>query len=151
MEVSNIIALGSLILSLVAFIKSCFAERRSKKLDVILKERELIEKKKADDDAKKADIEVNFVETAKGQMNKLRFYNKGQAIAYNVEFDIPSDKDDLICLRMAKDYLPFPKLQPYQNFDICYYNNSHKSHQTIIMTWDDDFGKNRSKEMVIDM
>jgi hypothetical protein len=28
MEVSNIIALGSLILSLVAFIKSCFAERR---------------------------------------------------------------------------------------------------------------------------
>lgn len=42
-------------------------------------------------------------------------------------------------------------LLPQQCFDIVYVQFSHEPHHTILMTWDDDFGKGRSKEMVVDM
>nr|WP_302195826.1 hypothetical protein [uncultured Prevotella sp.] len=83
--------------------------------------------------------------------NKLKFYNRGKAIAYNVEFKITSDTGANIQLFMDKNYLPFPKLLPQQCFDIVYVQFSHEPHHTILMTWDDDFGKGRSKEMVVDM
>lgn len=38
-----------------------------------------------------------------------------------------------------------------QCFDIVYVEFYHKPHHTILMTCDDDFGKERSKEMVVDM
>lgn len=44
--------------------------------------------------------------------NKLKFYNRGKAIAYNVEFKITSDTGANIQLFMDKNYLPFPKLLP---------------------------------------
>lgn len=84
-------------------------------------------------------------------MDILRFYNKGNSAALNINFSIPSDPEDLISLNMTDDYLPYPKLLPQQNFDVRYYCSSHKPHQTILITWNDDFGKNRAKEMVIDM
>lgn len=151
MDTSNIIALLGLFLSIAAFIISFIANWRSRKLDNVLKQKELDIKNKAEEDAQKADIEVNTVDAPKGQMDILRFYNKGNSAALNINFSIPSDPEDLISLNMTDDYLPYPKLLPQQNFDVRYYCSSHKPHQTILITWNDDFGKNRVKEMVIDM
>ena len=81
MEVSDIIALGSLLVAIIALIKSFLSDRKVKTIDLLLKKRELNKASLEDDENHKADVEVNVVETAKGSNNKLRFYNKGKAAA----------------------------------------------------------------------
>lgn len=82
----------------------------------------------------------------------LKFYNKGNAVASNIKFSIPSDDGiDGIKLRMSGDYLPYPMLQPQQGFEVRYQNISVAPHQKIHIEWDDNFAKGRSKDMVIDM
>lgn len=151
-QLSDFIAAGSLLVATIALVKSFLSDRKVKKLDVLLKEQELQQHSLDIEERKKADVEVQVVETSPKKMNLLRFYNKGVATAYNVSFSIPSDEEDnMIVLKMSNDYLPYPKLISYQNFEIPFYNNSSKPHQTILITWDDDYAKGRSKEMVIDM
>ena len=151
-SVSDYIAAGSLLVAIIALIKSFLSDRKVKTLDLQLKEKELEHHKADEEDLKKADVEVEVIETGPKKMDVLRFYNKGQAAAVNVSFEITSDKGiDEISLNMRSDYLPFPKLLPFQKFEVPFYNNSSKPHQTIMITWDDEFAKDRSKEMVVDM
>ena len=151
-SVSDYIAAGSLLVAIIALIKSFLSDRKVKTLDLQLKEKELERHKADEEDLKKADVEVEVIETGPKKMDVLRFYNKGQAAAVNVSFEITSDKViDEISLNMRSDYLPFPKLLPFQKFEVPFYNNSSKPHQTIMITWDDEYAKDRSKEMVVDM
>lgn len=86
------------------------------------------------------------------QVNKLRFYYKGKAVARNIRFTIHTDDEaDGIQLRMPHDYLPYPQLLPQQSFDIIYINLSDLPHQTILITWEDYFSKERKIEMMVDM
>ena len=152
MEISDYIAAGSLFVAIIALVKSFLSDRRVKKLDVQLKEKELRHHEADEEDSKKADVEVEVIETARKGMNKLRFYNKGRANAENVNFEITSDMGiNEITLNINPDYLPYPKLISYQKFEIPFYNDSGKPHQTIVITWDDEFAKGRSKEMIVDM
>ena len=153
MSFSEWVSLGSFIVAMVALIKSFLSDRKVKSIDLLLKQKELEKSKKADAESQKADIEVNTVETSSGQANKLRFYNKGMSEARNVSFEIkPKEMNDNIQLNIASDYLPFPKLLPQQNFDIFYLKLMVcPPHQTIEITWDDNFAKNRSRVMVVDM
>ena len=149
---SDYIAAGSLLVAIIALIKSFLSDRKVKTLDVQLKEKELEHHKADEEDIKKADVEVEVIETGPKKMDVLRFYNKGQAAAVNVSFEITSDEGiDEITLNMRPDYLPFPKLLSFQKFEVPFYNDSSKPHQTIVITWDDEFAKGRSKEMVVDM
>ena len=138
---ANWIALLSAIISLIAFITSLLTGRKAKALDLKLKEIQLQKQNKEDIESKKADVEVDVIETRRGQNNKLRFYNKGKSVAHNINFEIPSDSDDDIQLLMSKDYLPYPKLQPQQSFDIVYLDYASVPHYTIVICWDDDFSK----------
>lgn len=149
--ISNWIALASVGLSLIALVKSFLTDRKAKKLDLLLMQQQVQKHDEEIIECKKADIEVNVVEMPRGSNNKLKFYNRGKAIAYNVKFKITSDTGANIQLFMDKNYLPFPKLLPQQSFDIVYIQFSHEPHHTILMTWDDDFCKGQSKEMVVDM
>lgn len=152
MEVSDIIALGSLLVAFVALVKSFLSGRKVKAMDLLLKQRELEKASLEDDEIRKADVEVNVVETPQGSYNKLRFYNKGKSSAYNIRFEITSDEGiDAINLRIQQDYLPYPKLLPQQSFDIQFINHGDAPHQTILITWDDSYGKGRSKEIIVDM
>ena len=149
---SDYIAAGSLLVAIIALIKSFLSDRKVTTLDVQLKEKELEHHKADEEDLKKADVEVEVIETGPKKMDVLRFYNKGQAAAVNVSFEITSDEGiDEITLNMRPDYLPFPKLLSFQKFEVPFYNDSSKPHQTIVITWDDEFAKGRSKEMVVDM
>ena len=149
---SDYIAAGSLLVAIIALIKSFLSDRKVKTLDLQLKEKELERHKADEEDLKKADVEVEVIETGPKKMDVLRFYNKGQAAAVNVSFEITSDEGiDEITLNMRPDYLPFPKLLSFQKFEVPFYNDSSKPHQTIVITWDDEFAKGRSKEMVVDM
>lgn len=152
LDVSDYIAAGSLFVAIVALVKSFLSDKKLKRLDIKLKEKELQHHEASEDDAKKADMEVEVIETAPKKMNVLRFYNKGEAAALNVYFEIPSDDvANDITLNMMPDYLPYPKLLPFQKFEIPFYNQRKKPHQTILITWDDGYAKGRKKEMVVDM
>lgn len=149
---SDYIAAGSLLVAVIALVKSFLSDRRVKKLDVLLKEKELQHHEANEKEAMKADVEVEVIETGPKKLNVLRFYNKGQAAAINISFEIPSDDGiDDITLKMSPDYLPYPKLLPYQKFEVPFYDQGSKPHQTILIIWDDEFDKGRSKEMVVDM
>ncbi len=151
-NVSDYIAAGSLLVAVIALVKSFLSDRRVKKLDVLLKEKELQHHEANEKEAMKADVEVEVIETGPKKLNVLRFYNKGQAAAINISFEIPSDDGiDDITLKMSPDYLPYPKLLPYQKFEVPFYDQGSKPHQTILIIWDDEFDKGRSKEMVVDM
>ena len=148
----TIISIISVIISLSAVVVSIFSGRKTRQLDLKLKQMELSSKVKESEESKKAEVEVNVVETASKQANKLRFYNKGKAEARNIRFTIPTDDEtDRIQLRMSNDFLPYPKLLPQQSFDIHYLTLSNLPHQTIIITWEDDFAEERKVEMVVDM
>lgn len=148
----TIISIISVIISLAAVVVSIFSGRKTRQLDLKLKQMELTSKEKESEESKKAEVEVNVVETASKQTNKLRFYNKGKAVARNIRFTIPTDDEaDDIQLRMSNDFLPYPKLLPQQSFDITYLNFSNQPHQTIVITWEDDFSKDRKVEIVVDM
>lgn len=150
MEMSDVFAGISCIIALAAFVQSVVSGRKVKELDLQLKQKELELHNENEADAKKADVEVNMIETAGRKLNILRFYNKGKADAYNVNFEIVSDKDDKdIMLNIDKGLLPYPKLLPFQNFEVPFLNNGNKPYQTILITWDDESGKGRAKEMVI--
>lgn len=148
----TIISAISVLIAFVALLKSFFSDRKTKQLDLRLKQIELARKEKESEESKMASVEVNVVETARKQANKLRFYNKGKATARNIRFTIPTDDEtNGIRLYMNNDYLPYPLLLPQQSFDITYQDFSDLPHQTIVITWEDDFSKNRKVEMVVDM
>ena len=150
--IGTIISVLSVVVSLAALLLSFFSDRKTKQLDLRLKQIELSHKEQELEEVKKASVEVNVVETSSRQTDKLRFYNKGRAVARNISFTIPSDeKKDNIQLNIPMGYLPYPQLLPQQSFDISYLNFSSMSHQTIIITWEDDFSKDRSMTMVVDM
>lgn len=150
--VGTIISAISVLIAFVALLKSFFSDRKTKQLDLRLKQIELARKEKESEESRMASVEVNVVETTRKQANKLRFYNKGKAVARNISFTIPIDDEASgIQLRMSKDYLPYPQLLPQQSFDVPYLDFSDLPHQTIVITWEDDFSKDRKVEMVVDM
>lgn len=149
--ISDWIALGSALVSLVALVMSFLTDRKAKKLDLLLKQQQLIKQQQEEVENLKADVEVNVVEMPRGQNNKLMFYNKGKSAAYQVNFQLPLDTENNISFLMSDKYLPYPKLMPQQNFEVVYVDFGNTPHQTVEITWDDDFAKNRKKEMVVDM
>lgn len=152
MEISDFIASFSAIISLIALIKSFLSDRKTKKLDLLIKQQQIEQHESQSQENKKADVEVNVVFMTNGKLNLLKFYNKGKATANNVKFTIITDEGiDDIQLCMDSDYLPYPKLLPQQNFDVRYLSYSQKNHQTILIEWDDEFAKGRNKEMIVDM
>lgn len=148
MNVGNII---SLVIAGISLVFTIITTVRFQKLDLALKKYELDKNKQEGENLLKADIEVNAVQGLRNQGNRLIFYNRGQADAENISFDITSDPEDQIQLRISDDYLPYPKLIPQQNFEIHYLDFSRKPHHTVKIIWDDSYGKNREKEMVIDL
>jgi hypothetical protein len=151
MGISEYIGIAGFLLALVSFVWNIVTQRKLNKLDVQLKEFEIAKNEKEEAEEKQADVEVNTVDTPKGQLSKLVFYNKGKSTAYNIRIAFPDDTTDEIQLQMTSDYLPYPKLLPQQSFEIRYWYQGRKDHQTVQMTWDDAFDKDRNKDMVIDM
>ena len=85
--IADWLALASVIISFVALIKSFLTDRKAKKMDLQLKQQQIQTHEQAEIESKKADIEVNVVHTPQGEMNILRFYNRGKSLAQNVVFD----------------------------------------------------------------
>ena len=152
MSVSLLVSIGSLAIAAISLIKSFFTDRRAKKLDLILKEKNVEEAKQHEVNKKKANLEANIIETPSGKFNLLRIYNKGEHEATNVRMDISQqDENDEIQLNIEHDYFPYPKLLAQQNIDIPYLTFTNVTHHTVRLIWDDAFGINRFTEIVLDL
>lgn len=153
MNWSLIISLGSLIVAAISLIKSFFTDRKAKRLDLILKEKDVAEKLQCEENKKKADLEANVIDTPSNKLNVLCIYNKGEHEAENIRMEIINDNNDndSIQLNIEDNYFPYPKLLPQQNFDIPYICFSDLPHHTVRLTWDDAFEKGRVKEIVLDL
>lgn len=64
--IANWIALASVIISLVALVKSFLTDRKAKDLDLLLKEQQIQTHKQEVIESQKADIEVNVIQTPRG-------------------------------------------------------------------------------------
>lgn len=150
---SFIISLGSFIVAVVSLVKSFFTDRKTKKLDLIIKQQNVADRQQREENSRKAEMEANVVDTPSGKPNILRLYNKGESEALNVKMSVSSENDnDDIELNIDEDtYFPYPKLLPQQNIDIPYLAFSDLPHHTVKITWDDAFDKDRSKEIVLDL
>ena len=152
MSASLWISLVSVIIAAISLVKSFFTDRKAKKLDLILKEKNVEETKRREENNKKADLEASVIETPSGKRDILRIYNKGEHEATDVRIEISKkDETDMINLLTVDGYFPYPKLLPQQNIDIPYSTYSDLPHHTVRLTWDDAFEINRSKEIVLDL
>ena len=147
MELKDLIPI---VISVASFLFTAYMTIKYQSLDAKVKKLELEKYRQAEEDSRKADIVVSVIPGVR-EANCLIFTNKGCCEAENISFDILSDTEDEIALRIKDDYLPYPKLLHDQSFEVYYYDFSDKPHHTVAITWDDQFGKCRRKEMVIDL
>lgn len=82
---------------------------------------------------KEANIEAKIIKISEGKY-KIRIFNSGAAIAYNVDYDIPKGYNIIT----FKKVTPFEYLEPGKSFDehvIIHHQTSHKCQVKI--TWQD--------------
>ncbi|MBO4427586.1 MAG: hypothetical protein J5771_03785 [Bacteroidales bacterium] len=151
MIVSDYISTVSVLIALSAFIKSLFSGRKVKKLDLELKKRELRDREVEEAEKKKADINVCVLEKSGADSSIMRLTNTGATEARRVMVEILQNGEKEITFNVFKEYLPYPKVQPLQSFDIPYSVYGYKPHYLIRISWDDDYANGREKHMVVDL
>lgn len=79
----------------------------------------------------------------------IRIINKGRAPAFNVRFNYD---DNELEFRTKDGLFPYPKIIPGQYIAL-YFISEYATHihQSITITWDDGFGKNRKTEEIINL
>lgn len=129
----------NLLFSILALVKANRINKVEEKLreyDIKLKEYELEKIEKEKDLEKEANIEAKIIKISEGKY-KIRIFNSGAAIAYNVDYDIPKEYNIIT----FKEVTPFEYLEPGKSFDehvIIHHQSSHK--YLVKTTWKDRAG-----------
>lgn len=151
MGTSDYIALCSLVVSIGALFYSWITDKRLKKQQMQINEQQLAKNAEEDNEKKQAIIEANVYKSDK--IWKVKIYNKGKACARNIRFfsdDI--ENDNCIQLLVSKEQFPYLILYPQNSFELnlmlCV---GHKKTPKIKFIWDDDFGKDREREQVLNL
>lgn len=148
-DLGNIIALIALLLG----IYSAFKSRRLKSLqeEVMLIEKDLkelmLEKEREETSSSfKADLSANIIKLGTGK-SRLKIYNKGKGIATNVRFEEIGDSDIMI---MDEDIFPLEFLEPFQSVEVIISPHAQSARKMKIkLTWDDESGRDLSKDVVV--
>ncbi|MDR0658820.1 MAG: hypothetical protein LBG18_07820 [Mediterranea sp.] len=144
MDTSNWIAFGSLIIAGIALL-------RAWKIDRELKFFELKWYREKEDEKKKALIEAKVYKNEDWWV--INVYNRGLATAHNIRFISPEIADEsksgiIICLDNKQ--IPYPFLHNGGSFDIkAVLAEGHKPIVIAKFIWDDDFGNNNERELVL--
>ena len=94
-------------------------------------------------DAYKAEVSARFVNLGNNK-HRLRVFNKGKADAQNVQLEFPNGNDKII---IDNDHT-IPCIEPGSNKDFVSSGSLGASpYIDITITWDDDFGTGRKKEL----
>ena len=138
----------ALIISIFSFKDSRKASKIQYRLNEVeekLKKYELEEKEKEREEATKANIEARIIKISKGKY-KMKIWNSGKAIAYNVDFKIPDEYKNIVW----RQKVPYEFLEPGKNFEehvILYCGCPDKFQVTT--TWINKEGHEYSKEQIV--
>lgn len=154
MEISDWISVGSFVISSFAAVWAYIANRKCRKNTERLQEIELAEHKKIDEERKKALIEASTVKA--GGRCEIIFHNIGLATARNIrvwaEFMEDSSHKDGISTFPLDGLLPYPLLHSGGSFGIkLILWEGHKSAPIVQITWDDDFGNDNQREVIVNL
>lgn len=95
--------------------------------------------------ARRADISANFV--SMGRNHRLKVFNRGRGTARNVRLECLDD-EDLILKSDIEEKFPVPILEQHQWVEVIAVVHMQSASRTHIrLTWDDECGKDHTKEL----
>lgn len=119
-------------------------EEKIREYDIIIKKAEADRIKAEQEKVPEALIDGRVTKIAQGKY-RLYIFNKGDAPAYNVDYEIEKGS----CVIQHKDVVPFEKLEPGNHFEepaIVIMSGTSKFKMTVI--WEDEDGKRFDKEYI---
>lgn len=119
-------------------------EEKLKEYELALKKHELEKIQAEKNEEKKANVEARIFKISKGSY-RLKVWNSGNAIAYNIEVSIPEEYSIII----MKDKMPFEYLEPGNSFEegvVIHMQSASKF--KVISVWEDDKGNKFSNEQL---
>ena len=151
MEISNWIALASLLFSVFAFVWALTAKTEAKENQKRLQEFELSAHKEREDERKKALIDAR-VYKVDGDW-AINVYNKGAATARNIRLVIPDEKTTSESIPFIDtSSMPYPFLHHGGCFDMILYKaEGGESIAVVRFIWDDDFKNNNERNIVLNL
>lgn len=119
-------------------------DKRIKKQEQLLNELQIRQYKKAEEQEKQAKVECNIIQGNKGG-RKIRFYNSGLFDARNVRIEI-LNKDTLEGVEMIGNWGPYELITPRNGHreERIFLCEGHTDVLQLRITWDDDYGNDRS-------
>lgn len=155
MDASAWIALFALIVSIYTIISSEIRNKRNKKENKHLQERQneltrlLLEKETENFiDNKKADLGARVVKIGKG--TRVKVFNKGKSTAYNVMLYIDDNEDNPLLTSDLKEKFPYEMLHPHEDIELLASTYlGMQSKYKIELSWSDDSNKYNKKDIYI--
>lgn len=151
-----IMPIAAVMVSVIALIKSnkCTEvqvklsemEHKLQEYDLAIKKYQLDKIENEMNRKKKACVEARVINIAKGKY-KLKVWNSGDMIAYNIDVEIPSEYNIIL----MKDKMPFEYLEPGNSFEehvVIHMQSSRKF--KVICRWEDENGEKNSNEQIRD-
>ena len=119
-------------------------EEKLKEYELALKKHELEKIQAEKNEEKKANVEARIIKISKGSY-RLKVWNSGNAIAYNIEVSIPKEYNIII----MKDKMPFEYLEPGNSFEECVVIHAQSASKFKINSiWEDETGNKFSNEQL---
>lgn len=147
--ITLIISGFSLVLAIISFVKSNKSQKLQNQVNAIevkLKEYELKEKEMQQQ--KQSCVEANIIHISKSNY-KIKIWNSGNAVAHNVSASWNIQKGIIL---FDKDKMPFETLEPQRGFELSISTYNGAPGKLCITTkWEDENGKEHSKEQWCDM
>lgn len=142
MEIASILSIISILISVLTGIFSGYTfwkyDKKIKEQDAKINEYQLRALEKQEQEAQKAIVCANPY-CHKNSMTKVKIYNKGKAIAYNVCF--VSDDNVTLQINDLDKLIPYKKLNPQESFELIIHCFQNVPVCQIKLTWEDDSGK----------
>lgn len=118
---------------------------RLNEMEEKLKKYELEEIEKFREAANRSIIEARIYNFSKGKY-RLKIWNSGQAIAYNVNFEVPDELKGIV----LRDKVPFEVLEPGKSFEehIIVYNGIPRKF-SMKTSWNDEASNEYEKVQIV--
>ncbi len=144
---------GGQILSCLGIIGGLFLyfrfDRKNKEQERKKNDSQLKKFQEEEDLKRQANVKCNPIPIDGGHL-KIRFFNSGQADARNVRIDI-INKDNLDGIEFIQNWGPYDLITPQVSYweEDLFLCEGHTEKLQLCITWDDDFGNNRSNKLPI--
>jgi hypothetical protein len=151
MEISDIISLVSLFVSIFAGIYTWNTRRKLNKQQLQINEYTLLKNKKDEEEEKKAEICANAFKTGNNGW-RIRVFNNGKGLARNIKIYSDDILDDDSGIQLMVKQASYPLLNKGDHFDIVMILfEGHNPAPIIRLVWDDEFGHGRERTQALNL